>query len=324
MSVKNSLKSETGKQAHFINPASPDFSKENKVGEDAQKRNDRIDAINQVITQEEAQDKSPNQATDTTQFVRYSVADAYKKAQNIEAKKAKNPTQDTIKEIKKMPSTTAKPQKKHPTFAKKSKRERINDKVFDNEKTQENDGFNTVVISAQKPTESVSDMKNVSQKHFFKAAIYGNQTVRSGSSVRLRLLESLVIDEQTIPANSLCTGIALLGSNRVTIALTAVQVHGQQIGIKSLVFDKDLLPGIAFSNASELQQNIRQQRNAGIDQASTDAINALPQIGGMAGAALSTGMGVVNGISKSIRYGGVQKRIGEITLEEGYKVFIQQ
>jgi hypothetical protein len=110
----------------------------------------------------------------------------------------------------------------------------------------------------------------------------------------------------------------------VAIALTSVQVHGQQISIKSMVYDKDLLPGIAFSNENAVRQGIRQQQNSGIDQASNHVINAIPPIGGVAGAAFSTGAGIVSGISNNIRYGGVQKHIGEITLEEGYKVFIQQ
>jgi hypothetical protein len=166
-------------------------------------------------------------------------------------------------------------------------------------------------------------MEFTSPKRYYKAVVYGNQTVRSGSQVRIRLLESLIVDGQTIPPNSLCTRIAILGSNRVAIALTSVQVHGQQMSIKSIVFDKDLLPGTAFTNESEVKQSIRQQRNSGIDQANNDVINNIPQIGGTAGAALSTGVGVINGISKSIRYGG-EKYIGEITLEEGYRVFIQQ
>jgi Conjugative transposon, TraM len=100
-------------------------------------------------------------------------------------------------------------------------------------------------------------MEFTSPKHYYKAVVYGNQTVRSGSQVRIRLLESLIVDGQTIPPNSLCTRIAILGSNRVAIALTSVQVHGQQMSIKSIVFDKDLLPGIAFTNESEVKQSIQ-------------------------------------------------------------------
>ncbi len=319
--VKNRLKPETGSQSDYKNPPSPDLAKENKLKEEAQKKTDRVGSADQANNQ--VNETKPIEK-DTAQFVRFSMANAYKKTQSIEAKKAENPKPDTIKKAEEIAIITTQPKQNIQVFVVKSKREKKISKIVPNEISTEKDGFNTVVISLKNPAERLSNKEITLQKHYFKAAIYGNQTVRSGSQVRIRLLESLTIDGQTIPANSLCNGIAILGSNRVAIALTSVQVHGQQIGIKSIVFDKDLLPGIAFTNESEVQQNIRQQRNSGIDQASNNAVNGIPQIGGIAGAALSTGVGVVNGISKSIRYGGVQKHVGEIILEEGYKVFIQQ
>lgn len=316
--VKNRLKPETGSQSDYKNPPSPDLAKDNKLKEEAQKKTDRVGSADQANNQ--VNETKPIEK-DTAQFVRFSMANAYKKTQSIEVKKAETLKLDTVKKAEEIAIIVTKPKQNKQVFVVKSKKI---SKIIPNENTSEKDGFNTVIISSKNPAERLSNKEITLQKHYFKAAIYGNQTVRSGSQVRIRLLESLAIDGQTIPANSLCNGIAILGSNRVAIALTSVQVHGQQIGIKSIVFDKDLLPGIAFTNESEVQQNIRQQRNSGIDQASNNAVNAIPPIGGLAGAALSTGVGVVNGISKSIRYGGVQKHVGEIILEEGYKVFIQQ
>ena len=319
--VKNRLKPETGSQSDYKNPPSPDLAKDNKLKEEAQKKTDRVGSADQANNQ--VNETKPIEK-DTAQFVRFSMANAYKKTQSIEVKKVEILKQDTVKKVEKIAIIATQPKQNEKAFVVKSKREKKISKIVPNENTSEKDGFNTVVISLKNPAERLSNKEITLKKHYFKAAIYGNQTVRSGSQVRIRLLESLTIDGQTIPANSLCSGIAILGSNRVAIALTSVQVHGQQIGIKSIVFDKDLLPGIAFTNESEVQQNIRQQRNSGIDQASNNAVNAIPPIGGIAGAALATGVGVVNGISKSIRYGGVQKHVGEIILEEGYKVFIQQ
>ncbi len=319
--AKNSLKQETGEQTEFKGGEAPDLAKENKAKEEAQKKTDRMGAADNANNQAS---ETKNIEQDTVQLVRFSMSDAYKKTLSTEVKKVVPQKQDTVQNVEKTTIVEIKPKQKQQISIVNSRREKIKSRIVSSVIIPEKDGFNTVVLTSKKAIESTSHKENTLQKHYFKAAIYGNQTVRSGSQVRIRLLESLVIDGQTIPSNSLCSGIAILGSNRVSIALTSVQVHGQQISIKSIVFDKDLLPGIAFINETEVQQNIRQQRNAGIDQVSNDAINGIPQIGGVAGAALSTGVGVVNGISKSIRYGGVQKHIGEIILEEGYKVFIQQ
>lgn len=318
--AKDDLQTKAGQQADFKAGETPDLVKDNKAKEDAQKKTDRVgaaEANNQT-------DENKPLEEDTTQFVRFSMSDAYKKTQYNEMQKVAVAKQDTIKIIEKNDIRAVRPKNNTQVFAAKSKRDKINFKVSKNEIIPENEGFNTMVISSKKSVENTTNKEFSSPKRYYKAVIYGNQTVRSGSQVRIRLLESLIVDGQSIPSNSLCTGIAILGSNRVAIALTSVQVHGQQMSIKSIVFDKDLLPGIAFSNETEMQQSIRQQRNSGIDQASNDVINNIPQIGGTVGAALSTGVGVINGISKSIRYGGVQKHIGEITLEEGYRVFIQQ
>jgi len=315
--IKNGLQAKTGTQTDFKGVDSPDLVEENKAKEEAQKKTDRVGAA-------EANNQTDNTkplGTDTAQFVRFSMANAYKKTQ-VNVQQVAVTKQDTIKTVEKKEVRAVKPKNNTQVFTVKSKREKI--KGLNNAMLPETEGFNTVVISSRKSAENAPNKEFTSPKRYYKAVIYGNQTVRSGSQVRIRLLESLTVDGQTIPPNSLCTGIAILGSNRVAIALTSVQVHGQQMSIKNIVFDKDLLPGIAFTNETEMQKSIRQQRNSGIDQASNDAFNAIPQIGGTAGAALSTGVGVINGISKSIRYGGVQKNIGEITLEEGYRVFIQQ
>ncbi|MER0438225.1 conjugative transposon protein TraM [Emticicia sp. W12TSBA100-4] len=318
-SVKNDLQSKTGEQAGFKSGETPDLAKENKAKEEAQTQIDRVGAAGQANNQI---NETKTMEADSNELVQFSMVNAYKKTQSNEVQKVAVTKQDTIKIVEKNDMRVVRPKNNTQIFAAKSKREKI--KVSKNEIIPDTEGFNTVVVSSKKSVENTTNKEFTSPKRYYKAVVYGNQTVRSGSQVRIRLLESLTVDGQTIPPNSLCTGIALLGSNRVTIALTSVQVHGQQMSIKSIVFDKDLLPGIAFSNETEVQQSIRQQRNSGIDQASNDVINNIPQIGGTAGAALSTGVGVINGISKSIRYGGVQKNIGEITLEEGYRVFIQQ
>lgn len=316
--IKNGLQAKTGTQTDFKGVDSPDLVEENKAKEEAQTKMDRVGAANQANNQTD--ETKPMQA-DTTQPVQFSMSNAYKKTQ-LKVQQVAVTKQDTIKIIEKNDIRAVRPKNNTQVFAAKSKREKI--KVSKNEIIPETEGFNTVVVSSKKSAGNTGNKELATPKRYYKAVIYGNQTVRSGSQVRIRLLESLTVDGQTIPPNSLCTGIAILGSNRVTIALTSVQVHGQSLSIKSIVFDKDLLPGIAFSNETEVQQSIRQQRNSGIDQASNDVINNIPQIGGTAGAALSTGVGVINGISRSIRYGGVQKHTGEITLEEGYSVFIQQ
>lgn len=177
--------------------------------------------------------------------------------------------------------------------------------------------FNTIVLES--PTNKVSNTQN-QKRELVKAAIYGTQVVRNNSSVRLRLLEAMTIEENVIPANTLCSGIAMMGGNRLIIMITAIKSGTDFIPTKMVVYDSnDMLPGIAYLS-DDTKGQIKQQNNQAIDNID----NAVYNIGSAAGVVGQVGAGVVSGISRSLRYGGVQKKAGEIELNEGYKVFLKQ
>jgi Conjugative transposon, TraM len=299
--LKSSLQNTDGLTTHYHQPAVPDFTEENQSDETAQNKNDRVETINQKQTESDQ-----NQ-----EFTRYSSAQAYEQNPSIEAK----PT-PKLKPEKSIEPNITQPLKR--TYPKPQKQAESSEREV---KMEESEGFNTVILSPQNTASSVAKTANPS---YFKAAIHGKQTVRSGSQVRIRLLEAFNLDSQEIPANSICTGIALLSANRVAIALTSVQVHGQQIPFKKIVCDRDLLPGIAFAAEDEQQQQLRQQAQSSIDQTTNQISNNLPILNGTAGVVVATGTGIVNGISRAIRTGATQKKLGEIILEEGYKVFIKE
>lgn len=157
------------------------------------------------------------------------------------------------------------------------------------------------------------------KKELIKAAIYGTQLVRNNSAVRIRLLEAMTIEDEIVPANTLCNGVAMMGGNRLIILITAFKIGADYIPAKMMVYDSnDMLPGIAYLSDNTKGQ-IRQQNNQALDNID----NAVYNIGSATGIAGQVGAGVVTGISRSLRYGGVQKKSGEIELNEGYKVFLK-
>lgn len=181
----------------------------------------------------------------------------------------------------------------------------------------ENNSFNTTVLDV--PTSNINPVQT-RKKEMIKAAIYGTQTVRNNSSVRIRLLETITIDDEIIPTNSIGNGIAMMGGNRLIIMITAIKVGVDYIPTKMVVYDSnDMLPGIAYLSDNTKGQ-IQQQNNQAIDNID----NAVYNIGSSAGIAGQVGAGVITGISRSLRYGGVQKKAGEIELNEGYKIFLKQ
>ena len=313
--VRKQLTTNTGDKTAFQAGKTPNLSKQNQDAQEAQERQTRLDAITQNLA--DAGTPTPLQAEGKQEkLTSFSSKDAYASNAPTVEEKAAAPLQQV-----EAPMKVARVYQAERRQTRKRERAEITteNQAGVTQNSTEQNGFNTVVVS-----------KNSNQKvkthgtGYIKAAVYGHQTIRSGGQVRLRLLEEMKVDETTIPANTICTGIAMLGSNRVSIALTSAQVRGQNISLKKIVFDRDLIPGIAFTNDNAVQQSMRQQRNSGIDQATNDVVSTLPQMGGLAGAAVVTGAGVARGVSNAIRYGGVQKQIGEIELEEGYRVFIRE
>ena len=316
--AKSMFQTSTGEVSKFKNGIIPDISQQNLEKETAQIQKDRLSLIDQSLSQADASKpvaaiaKTDSQAN----FVKYQSAKAYQKTPvNTSTVAATTITTVPSPKVESKVIENPKPVREVQKLRKFSEREKNM-----GETPNKQDGFNTVVLNSPTSTSSVS--KTHSKIEYIKAAVYGNQTIRSGSQVRVRLLQAMNLGEIEIPANSICTGIAMLGANRVSIALTSVQVRGQNYALKKVVCDKDLIPGIAFTNENALQQSSRQQRNSSIDQTTNTMMNTIPQVGGMTGVAIATGTGIVHGISNSLRYGGVQKRVGEIDLEEGYKVFI--
>ena len=333
--AKKMMQPGTGANASYVNPPAPDLAQSNQNKQEAQDKTDRISLVDQSLSQADASKpvaaiaKTDSQAN----FVKYQSANAYQKtpvnSTGVATKTISTATITAVPSPKVEPKSSEKassPMGKTPIREGQKLRkydERDRNKWEEKgsiSSPNKQDGFNTVVLNS--PTLSSSVSKTHSKIEYIKAAVYGNQTIRSGSQVRVRLLQAMTLDEIEVPANSICTGIAMLGANRVSIALTSVQVRGQNYALKKVVCDKDLVPGIAFTNENALQQSARQQRNSSIDQTTNTMMNTIPQVGGMTGVAIATGTGIVHGISNSLRYGGVQKRVGEIDLEEGYKVFI--
>ena len=179
----------------------------------------------------------------------------------------------------------------------------------------ENNTFNTTSLE-----NAVASPHSQRKKELIKAAIYGTQIVRNSSTVRIRLLETMTINDEIIPANTLCSGVAMVGGNRLIIMITAFKIGADYIPAKMVVYDSnDMLPGIAYLS-DDTKGQIKQQNNQAIDNID----NAVYNIGSAAGVVGQVGAGVVTGISRSLRYGGVQKKAGEIELNEGYKVFLKQ
>lgn len=129
-----------------------------------------------------------------------------------------------------------------------------------------------------------------SSNTLFKACIHGDQTVVTGSTVRMRMLEDAVVCGMKIPANTLFYGVATLGSNRLEVVVNNLKVGNTISPVSFVIFDNDAMEGLNLPNNMKAQAAKRMQQglvqNIDMPLASigtmtseiTSAVNATTQI----------------------------------------------
>lgn len=129
-----------------------------------------------------------------------------------------------------------------------------------------------------------------SSNTLFKACIHGDQTVVTGSTVRMRMLEDAVVCGMKIPANILFYGVATLGANRLEVVVNNLKVGNTISPVSFVIFDNDAMEGLNLPNNMKAQAAKRMQQglvqNIDMPLASigtmtseiTSAVNATTQI----------------------------------------------
>jgi Conjugative transposon, TraM len=314
--VSKYVRQEIVKNKTFVLPKI-DVSQDNDKNSKKTTAGEMFVAVQQGVEEEKSKDKStltmPEKGLKTFQGSKAFSENTLNNSENIES-------EEPLKVVEKQPlpllvqvSTTI-PSKSN--FRHKNRYSKaVAVEAVNQVKRIDNNTFNTTSL------ENIATIPNQkSKKEFIKAAIYGTQIVRNNSVVRIRLLEAMMMEDEIIPSNTLCNGVAMMGGNRLIIMLTAFKIGADYIPAKMVVYDSnDMLPGIAYLSDNTKGQ-IYQQNNQTIDNID-GAINSISSAAGVVG---QIGAGVVTGISRSLRYGGVQKKAGEIELNEGYKIFLKQ
>lgn len=112
---------------------------------------------------------------------------------------------------------------------------------------------------ARRPPTSVTGNSNL-----FRACIHGDQTVVTGSTVRMRLLQDVTISGMKIPANTLFYGVATLGANRLDVVVNNLKVGNNLNPVSVVVFDNDAMEGLNLPN--NLKANAAKRMEQGLVQ----------------------------------------------------------
>ena len=169
-------------------------------------------------------------------------------------------------------------------------------------------GFNTAVGAAP--------MQNT--RNTIKACVHGDQTITSGQSVRLRLLEAMRVGKYVLPRNTLITGEGSIKGERLDIEILQVEYNGTIIPVELTVHDNDgqagiFIPGsMEASAAKEMAANLGQNLGTSISITNQSAGDQLLS---------EVGRGAIQGVSQYI---SKKMREEKVHLKSGYTLMLYQ
>lgn len=103
-----------------------------------------------------------------------------------------------------------------------------------------------VVIAPQKKPRSrfftPTEQKEV--KNTIKLVIHGEQIVHQSSTIKMRLLEDMPIEDYVIPAGAYIYGIVTLGKERINITVQNVRYKNTILPVNKVVYDRDGMMGL--------------------------------------------------------------------------------
>ena len=169
-------------------------------------------------------------------------------------------------------------------------------------------GFHTAVGEA--PAET--------SRNTIKACVHGDQTITSGQSVRLRLLEAMRVGKYVLPRNTLITGEGSIKGERLDIEILQVEHNGTIIPVELTVHDNDgqagiFIPGsMEASAAKEMAANLGQNLGTSISITNQSAGDQLLS---------EVGRGAIQGVSQYI---SKKMREEKVHLKSGYTLMLYQ
>ena len=155
-------------------------------------------------------------------------------------------------------------------------------------------------------------------RNTIRACVHGDQTVTSGRSVRLRLLEPMRVGKYILPHNSLVTGEGRIQGERLGIGIVQVEHDGTIIPVELAVYDNDgqegvFIPGSMEANAvKEVAANLGQNLGTSISITNQSADDQLLS---------ELGKGAIQGVSQYISR---KMREEKVHLKSGYTLMLYQ
>ena len=152
-------------------------------------------------------------------------------------------------------------------------------------------------------------------KNTISACVHEQQTLTSGQSVRLRLLEPVKIGDQFIPKGTYISGTAAIGGDRLSLLISSIEYQGNITAVELIVYDTDGQPGIYIP--ASMENSTLKEIGAGMGQGIGSSFSITQNAGQQVAADLSKG--IIQGTSAYL-----SKKVKQVKvhLKSGYKVFL--
>ncbi len=115
------------------------------------------------------------------------------------------------------------------------------------------------------------------------AVIHGEQSIRNGSSVKIRTTQDYTLNGTLIPKNTFVFGQVRITDNRINININGFKVNGAIISIPLIVYDEDGSVGLKLVTGSG--EGVTDKAIDVADGSSRNILSDVPIVGGVAQAA---------------------------------------
>lgn len=172
-----------------------------------------------------------------------------------------------------------------------------------------------LIDASGKRQRRIKDVPDI-RPNLIRACVHGNQTLLSGGTVRLRLLESIIVNGQEIPKNTIFYGTAGGGGTRLRITVENIRIGSYITSVSYIIYDNDAIEGLNIPN------NLKAKAKKQAEQSLTSGIRLpLSSIGTITAEITSA----INAVSQTTRQ-IIQSYLNliRIDLKANYQLYIHE
>ena len=170
------------------------------------------------------------------------------------------------------------------------------------------------IKKGDKNADSVSKqnlVKSSNANQTIQAVVHNTQIIASGATIKLRLVQDILIGPILIPKGSFLYGICSISNERLTVQITNIPFNNQVIPVSVSVFDMDGIEGIYIPGAIERDVS-KEEADQAIQSINLNSMNS-----SIAGQAASAGMQAGKALlSKKVK-------LVRVTVKAGHHVLLQ-